>query len=333
MFGEIGEVDVGASSILFGDEGAAQGAVEQLAAKFAGRGDVARAAAEVADECRRDLGEYGPARRLYEKLLAGYPESTQAMRAQRGIVNIDIKTGNYEAAEAGVETLLGKYPNHDGLPQAFCWLGNDYLDARQDEKAIQCYQYVIDNSPDSNAAMSSWAGIARVHIRRGEDQAAQNVIDKIIADFDDYPGLPQAVFRIGEEYWNEAFRFEKEELKEGAKESFRKATGVWERIITQLQPSTFTAQAYYFSGTAYRHVGDYEKAIEYYEKTVADWADYEYAWLSLLRVARTYDHLKRSGAIPAAEADGKIRSTYERILQEYPKSAAAIDARRSLSHR
>jgi tetratricopeptide (TPR) repeat protein len=175
--------------------------------------------------------------------------------------------------------------------------------------------------------------IARVHIRRGDGQTAQDVIDKIIADFNDLPGLPQAVFRVGEEYWNEAFRFEKEELKEGAKESFRKATGVWERIITQLRPSSFTAQAYYFSGTAYGHMAEYEKAIEYYEKAVADWPDYEYAWLSLLRVARTYDHLKRSGAIPAAEADGKIRFTYERILQEYPKSAAAIDARRSLGHR
>ena len=138
------------------------------------------------------------------------------MRAQRGIVNIDIKAGNYAAAEAGIKTILAKYANHDDLAQAFCWLGNDYLDARQDDKAAECYQYVIDNRPDSNAVMSSWAGIGRVHVRRGDDQAAQGVIDKIIADFNDHPGGAYQISYIGDEYYYT--------------HQYQKAIDVWELV-------------------------------------------------------------------------------------------------------
>jgi TolA-binding protein len=85
--------------------------------------------------------------------------------------------------------LFAKYAEHDDLAQAFCWLGNDYLDARQDDKAAQCYQYVIDNRPDSNAVMLSWAGIGRVHVRRGDDQAAANAVNVPFGEWEKIPRL------------------------------------------------------------------------------------------------------------------------------------------------
>jgi len=271
------------SSVKLKDDPNTNAAIDDLFAKFSGRADVARAAAEVADECRRDLGEYGPARRLYEKLLAGYPESTQAMRAQRGIVNIDIKTGNYEAAEAGVETLLGKYPNHDGLPQAFCWLGNDYLDARQDDKAARCYQYVIDNSPDSNAAMSSWSGIARVHIRRGDDQAAQGVIDKIIADFNDYPGVVHQISYIGDEYYYT--------------HQYQKAIDVWELVYTSYPEGRRPNLLPYLLATCYAHLKEYDKAIEFYTEVVEKNPNCKYGYRAAYRLGLTY---RRAGKFDKA---------------------------------
>ena len=320
------------SNVKLKDDPNTNAAIDDLFAKFSGRADVARAVAEVADECRRDLGEYAPARRLYEKLLARYPKSTQAMRAQRGIVNIDIKTGNYEAAEAGVETLLAKYANHDGLPQAFCWLGNDYLDARQNEKAAQCYQYVIDNSPDSNAAMSSWAGIARVHIRRGDDQAAQTVIDKIIADFNDQPELAQAVCEIGHEYYSRA-RLQLAEAEEAqVDEYYRKAIAVWERIIQDLPASDITPRAYYVAAVCYsQELGEFVKGIAYYQAIAEHWPDYKYAWHAQYFVGMYYERLRNSGGIAASEADPLIEKAYRGVVEKYPDSESAAPAALSVA--
>ena len=276
------------------------------------------------DQCRRDLGNYDAARKLYEGLLARYPESTQAMRAQRGIVNIDIKAGNYEAAEAGVKTILARYANHDDLPQAFYWLGNDYLNARQDDKAAQCYQYVIDNRPDSNAVMSSWAGMGRVHVRRGDDQAALDVIDMMITDFNDNPEVATAVFQIGEEYYNRAYG----ELNQGrqldSEESFRGAIRVWERVISETPNanSTTMAHAHYFSALCHRELGDRGKAIEYFQETVSRWPGYRFSWNAQFLIARSFEELVRRKEIPPGDAAVMIRYACQEIITEYPDCLA-----------
>jgi tetratricopeptide (TPR) repeat protein len=248
-----------------------------LFVKFSGRGDVARAAAEVADESRRDLGNYDAAQSLYEKLLATYPESSQAMRAQRGIVNIDIKAGNYEAAEAGIETLLTKYADHDDLPQAFYWLGNDYFDARQYDEAGECYQYVIDNRPESNAAMSSWAGIGRVHVRRGDDEAAEDVIDKIIADFNDNPGVAEGLSSLGEQYFY--------------KKDYGKAIDIWELILSKY-PGEGPDLVPYLLATSYERLKVYRTAIAYYEQTLAEYPNCKYAYRVPYRLGIMYRRVK-----------------------------------------
>jgi len=308
------------SSVQLKDDPNTNAAIDDLFARFAGRGDVAQAAAEVGDQCRRDLGNYAAARRLYEGLLARYPESTQAMRAQRGIVNIDIKAGNYEAAEAGIKTILAKYAEHDDLPQAFCWLGNDYLDARQDDKAAQCYQYVIDNRPDSNAAMSSWAGIGRVHIRRGDDQAAANVVNKIIADFKDNPEVAAAVFQIGEEYYYMAFVDPNTCQTVKSVEDINNAKGIWERIIAQCPQSGSIGlqHANYFSATCYFRLGQYDKALGCYQRVIDNWPGYQYAWSAQCLIGECYENLKQLGNLPPSAADPNIVEAYKGVIEKYP---------------
>jgi len=226
--------------------------------------------------------------------------------------------------QGAIDDLFAKYANHDGLPQAFCWLGNDYLDARQDEKAAQCYQYVIDNSPDSNAAMSSWAGIARVHIRRGDDQAAQPVIDKLIADFNDNPEVAAAVFRIGEEYYEPAFAAENKGDVSQSKDLFRKTIAIWERIVTELPESAITPQAYYFSARCYETLGELDHAANYYQTVIHDWPDYKFCDVAHFLFARCFETLANSGSIPKEEAALMIRDTCEKLLADYPNTTTLL---------
>jgi len=199
------------------------------------------------------------------------------MRAQRGIVNFDIKTGNYEAAEAGIETLLTKYADHDDLPQAFYWLGNDYLDARQYDKAVECYQYVIDNRPESNAAMSSWAGIGRVYVRRGNDEAVQGAIDIIIADFNDNPGVAEGLSSLAEEYFY--------------KKDYRKAIDIWDLILSSY-PGEGPDLVPYLLASSHERLKEYVTAVKYYEQSVAEYPNCKYAWRVPYRLGLVYRELR-----------------------------------------
>jgi len=319
---------VAGSDILLGNDAAAQAGIDGLIADFADHPKLPREICALAEDCLL-LKRYEDARQLWQRVVDTWPESNYVMKSRIGIMRADIKLGDHEAADAGIETILAKYSDHKDLLPAFCQLGDDYLEAGKHDKAIECYQYVIADRPDGSLAISAWAGIGKVHIELGDDEAVTAVIDNLIADYNDHPRLPWAVFVLGEEYYNLASGYQNQRRGEQARESFTKAIAVWERIIGELPVDIpHTPHAYYFSAGCYRRLGEYEKAVEYYDKVVTDWPNYEYAWLALLRTARTYEHLRRSGAMPEGEADGKIRGVYERILAEYPESSAANDAYR-----
>ena len=170
-------------------------------------------------------------------------------------------------------------------------------------------------------------------IESGTDTAAQAALDRLIDDFKGHPALPEAVFEIGELYYNEAFRRENKGLDAEARENFRKAIALWERIITELPESTTTAQAYNFIGNGYRQLGEYEMAIEYYTKVFENWPYYMYSSLAQFRIGRCYEHLRNAGVIPEDKANTLIKDAYMRVLENYPDSLSAKDVRIWLKNR
>ena len=245
------------------------------------------------------------------------------MWAQRGIVFLDIKAGDYEAADAGIETILSNYPDHNDLPKAFQWLGDDYLEAGKYDKASNCYQYVIDKQLDGRWAISSRVGIARVNISLGDDEAVDEIIDGLIADYNDQSRLAQAVFRIGEEYDNLGYEYHKRRRSEMARNSFQKAIAVWARIIKDLPPSRITAEAYHLTGETWGQLGEYETAIDCYKKVLDDWPGYKYAGHLQFLIGRMYQKLLKSGGISKAEACPQIKAAYQIVAAQYPDTQAA----------
>jgi len=157
-------------------------------------------------------------------------------------------------------------------------------------------------------------------IGSGKDAEAMEAIDELIADFNDHSDLPEATFLIGEEYYNKAVEFEKKGLGEQASENFTKALAIWERITMELPPEAlFTQHAWYFTGVCYRrHLGDNEKALEYYQKVTDKWPEYQYAWSAQYMVAECYKDLIKSGQLQESEAEAKIEQAYKAVIEKYP---------------
>ena len=199
------------------------------------------------------------------------------MWAQRGIVFLDIKAGDYEAADAGIETILSNYPDHNDLPKAFQWLGDDYLEAGKYDKASNCYQYVIDKQLDSRLAILSLVGIGKVHIELGDDKAVTAVIDNLITDFNDHSSLPERISLLGDEYFY--------------KKKYQKAIEIWQRILSRY-PGRGPKLIPYLLGSCYERLEDYPKAVEYYKKVLEDSPDCKYAYRVPYRLGIIYRQLK-----------------------------------------
>jgi len=133
--------------------------------------------------------------------------------------------------------------------------------------------------------------------------------------------LAQTIFTLGEEYYNKALNPQGNAnlLQTKPKEYYQKALTVWERIITQLPFSEpYTAHAYCFSAACYRELGRYEKAVEYFQKVVDSWPDYEYAWSAQCLIGECYEELRNSGGISKAEAEPEIEGAYQAVIDNYP---------------
>ena len=322
------------SNIALGDEAAAEAAVKKLLSDFSTDKSLPAAVLGIAATYRKSA-RYQKAIELYQYILEQWPDDEVSIHAQKGIVNSNIALGDEAAAEAAVNKLLTNFNDNPLIARAVWDTGQYYRESKKYEKANEFDRYVIDHWPKSEYVMWAKMDMAKTDIGLGNDAAVEKTIDILIADFNDHPELSTAIFILGEEYYNKAFNTKGDPNSPDAKpeEYYRKALAVWERIIKELPDpnSTIAAHAHYFSAVCYRRLGRCEKAIEYYQKIVDNWPDYEYAWNALFLIGRSYEDLKESGVISKSQADPKIKAAYEQLLEKYPDCPAAKIAQRWLN--
>jgi len=315
-----------------------ESAIDELLVNFADHKDIAETIYSLISECSNKYWEFVESgtddaeqirfydriiRRLAGHILACQPDSDYAMWAQRSVVFADIHIGDFAAAEASIEKLIADYPDHADLQLALYFFGNDYRRMAQDDKARQWYQYVINRWPNHHFAVMSRAGIAALNISLGDEETVQAQLNELLADFADYPDLPEAVFEIGEQYCKQAFLKINEDREAEAQEYFRKALAIWERIMTKLPHCSVTAHIYYSSANCCQYLQEYEKAIEYYQRVVDEFPGYIYVWDAQFCVGYCYKQLQSLDAVDRSLADSQIRAAYERVLKNYPNCPSA----------
>jgi tetratricopeptide (TPR) repeat protein len=311
------------------DDPNAQQAIDKLAQDFSGDPNLADALYEIAKRFEWVRGKYEQAEPIYQQIVQNFPDSAYAKEkldlSRTNIIYL-IESGNYTLAAGALNKLLSEFYEHPDLAWTLDGIAGRYEQAKRYDEARSIYQKIVTDHNETDYALTAQKKLAILEINAGDDAAAQAALDILIADFNDNPALPEAVFAVGEQYYNWAFHCENQSRDAKAKENFQKTIEVWERIITELPPSGTTAEAYYFSAVCYRHLNQHEQAIEHYQKVVGDWPDYERAWNAQFMIARSLDKLARSGAIPIADAAPIIRQACEKVIINYPESKAVKPA-------
>jgi tetratricopeptide (TPR) repeat protein len=224
-------------------------------------------------------------------------------------------------AEAAVKKLLSEFSGNRYKPRAIHDTAWEYRKSGNYGRANELDQYVIDHWPADVQVMWAKMDMAKTDIGLGNYTAADKTIDILIADFNDHLELPTAIFMLGEEYYTKAFRYD-EGMNEQAKEHFRKAIAISDRIITELPESSFTPQAYILLGECYSRLGRHQESLGCYQKVVSNWPNCEYAWYAQFLIGCTYEQLRDSGDVEKTVAYTEIRAAYEGVLRDYPDCPA-----------
>jgi tetratricopeptide (TPR) repeat protein len=324
------QLDLAMSYATIGEDPNAEAAIDKLVTGFSENQHIAGVVYEMAKSYRRSKKDEN-ANHICNLIIGKWPKSEHAMWAQRDLARFNITFGDDLNAQAAVDKLLADFSKQGRIAQAVYDIAKQYHTLQKYEEAGMFYQYVIDNWPDDEYAMWAQSGLAKLHIDLGDDAAANVALDTLIADFNDNPALPEAVFVIGEQYYSEAFWCENDGLAAEARENFRKTIAVWERIIKELPVSAFTPQAYYLSAVCYRRLGENEVAIEYCRIIVDNWSGYRRSWHAQFMIGRCYEELERQGGITPSEAIPKIREAYGKLLESYPDCKVAAIAQNWLN--
>ncbi len=293
------QMDLVKSYLALEDEANVETAIGGLLGNFSDNPLAARAVWEIGQHCR-ELKKYAQANRLYKHVVANCRDSESALWAKADLIKSYLALKDDPNAEAAIEKLVADFSNNPLISRAIHDTAYEHRKLEKYDRADQLDQFVIDNWPWHEQAMWAKMDMIKTNILLENDAVVESAIDSLIADFNDHPDLPEAVFVVGEQYYykvyySDSFCKKSEDLDPEARENFTKALTIWERIITELPESepTVSAHAYYFSAVCYRHLGKYEKPIEYCSKIVDNWPDYRYIWHAKSMITRCLNELQK----------------------------------------
>jgi len=123
-------------------------------------------------------------------------------------------------------------------------------------------------------------------------------------------------YRSGTEY-----KYKKQPEK--ARQYFEIASGIWQRISNkEMQWGSDTAYSYFYAGTNYLELKDWDNTIKVFQKLINDYPAFEHACTVQTAMSYCYEQLRDSGAIPKEAANSILEETYKAILTNYPNCYA-----------
>jgi TolA-binding protein len=286
-------------------------------------------------------GNTDDAMKLHKYNSATFPDNVGAMRSQAQIVQLNIKDGNQPGADAAYAVLTEVFAKQAVLPDEIYKTADVYIETGKYDKAGELEQTVITKWPKTDSAMNAQLGIVKIHFAKDDLDNANTALDTVITDYNDNPQLSLTMFNFGEQYWNKAVSDSRQKnatpksgkiITDKTKEYFANAQFVWNRVSKDLPESQWAPYACRYTAESYRILKQYDKAIEYYQKVVDNWPNYEFAWLAQFQIVQLYMNLFKQKAMSLEDSEAATATALIRLLELYPDCPVAANAQKMLAN-
>jgi len=318
-----------------GNYAQAQEQTQKLLADFPKNPALPEALYEIAERFRwsgasdRDKDKYERAGKVYRQIIANYPDSPFADKAELGISKTKvlhfIVVQDYNAAGQALNEMVAAFPNHPNLADELYWIGRAYGYWERHEEEKNMYQRIIQNHPDSPYVDRAKIGFAKADVQSlimsKDYDGAKQALDKLVTDFPNHPDLPETLYWIAERYAWEG-RFDDSKI-------------LYQQIIQKYPDSPFSSKA----RTGLSKVNaltlvmsqDPNRASEALEKIVDDFNDNPNLLKDILRIAletrykQACSRQQKEGTNEQVkEGFRNAKSIAEMIEKIFPDSAADL---------
>jgi len=143
---------------------------------------------------------YEQAEAIYQQIVTDFPDSNDALEAQKQLTILYIKQDNQPQADAALQKLLTNFSERNGIAEAVNKVADHYRWSRQYEEARRLYQDVVDNWPDDEYAIWSQKSLATSNIQLGDDPNAAAAIEKLLTNFSEHKQIARAVYNVARTY-------------------------------------------------------------------------------------------------------------------------------------
>jgi TolA-binding protein len=202
----------------------AEKALAQLALDFTDNLNLPEALYWIAERYTRpNINRFEDAKHLCRQIIENYSDTPWADKSRLFIAKIDVmslvSSQQFNQAQKALDKLSVEFAGNPDLPETLYWIAETYKRSDKFAEAKRIYQKIVRYYPDSLWADKSKFCIARADIMlffmSGKYDQAKKAFDKLAVDFAGHPDLPEALYWITE-------RFERAGRFEDAKELYQK---------------------------------------------------------------------------------------------------------------
>lgn len=263
------------TSIDLREPEAADTAVEKLSSDYSNHPQIAFALRELADRYFYYANEPSKACVLYERILQNWPDSPEAIDAQRGLAMAKVKMDDTEAANTAADKLLSDFEGQVDLAEKTAQILHEYCRAGRTVEAIALSEKILNSNPKPEMALVAHTGMAQAYVQLGQDERVQEKVSLLLSSFKGEKQIGYSLFVVGEGYYFLGERDLQEGNKQQAKENYLKAIGIWEKNRLIPEDPKHQAHAMYYIAKAYHTLDQYEKAMGCYRQVIEKWPTYE----------------------------------------------------------
>jgi TolA-binding protein len=325
------------SYIADGNDIAAQAATDKLIGNYGDNKKLPEALFYIAG--RYDYAKkYDKGQDIYRYIIDKFPENEWSKNSQfesaKAAIYPYLDAADELHALTAIDNLIASYKDKPDLPAiVYDFAARVDSQNKYEPKGLTAavFSKVIEKFPQSPQVANARMAIKRIDLIKviectNDFNDISKIIDSFIDDFNGCPGLAEQVFLAGESFYNRIHIFKNQGLKDEADEYSNKAKTIWDKITQRLPACAVTPRAYHFAGECCRILGDYKKALPYYQIVVSQWPEYEYSWNLQFLVGHCYEQMKYFKLVDRDTANKEMKSAYLKVIEKYPNSMAAKGA-------
>ncbi|SMO65471.1 tetratricopeptide repeat protein [Fodinibius sediminis] len=344
--------------------------------KYPGTSWAARAQYNIGDTYY-NAGDYDKAIAAYKEVMEKYPDSDYIIEAANGIEYAQVSAGKTDTGTSVLEDFLQENPqtsmadrlrfrkadkmmqagdyngaieefqqyiritnNEELLPDAYFNMANAYEQTNQMNEAINAYQTIVQEYPDSERAGPSLAALGRVAYSRGNYQQSNDYFSQLLEQggsqyrLEAFIGMGNAQIAMGntgqaEEQYRSALEVNgsydpanvglaRVAIQNGAYQDARDLLN----LVAEANTTEVGAEAQYLLGVASQRSGSYEEAVQSYARVSVLYGAFD-RWNAKALLGKAESFLK-------LQQPGEAQAALNTLVTDYPDSPEAQEAQRIL---